>query len=161
NEGHAPVNETGLEEAIQQGKERVWATHDIRAAVAKSEITFVVVATPSEPYGGFSLKYAIPVCEEIGAALKHKNDFHVVVITSTVMPGMTGGPLRRALEQTSGKRTGVDFGLCYGPEFIALGSVIHDFLNPDFVLIGESDARAGEILEKLYAKVCENNPHVE
>ena len=83
-----------------------------------------------------------------------------MVLTSTVMPGMTGGPVRAALEETSGKRCGEDFGLCYGPEFIALGSVIRDFLNPDFLLIGESDSRSGEILEQLYHVVCENSPPV-
>ena len=159
-EGRAPVIETGLAEMIRGAKERLTATEDIGYAVAESEITFVVVATPSEPDGGFSLRYAVPVCEAIGKALKAKKDFHVVVITSTVMPGMTGGPLRKALEEASGKKAGVDFGLCYGPEFIALGSVIRDFLNPDFVLVGESDVRSGEILEKLYAKVCDNAPHV-
>ena len=54
------------------------------------------------------------------------------------------------LERASGKRAGDAFGLCYSPEFIALGSVIRDFLNPDFTLIGEIDAarrrRAGRLL---------------
>jgi UDPglucose 6-dehydrogenase len=76
------------------------------------------------------------------------------------MPGTTGGPVRTAIEDASGKRCGEEFGLCYGPEFIALGSVIRDFLNPDFVLIGESDPRSGEILEQLYHNVCENSPAV-
>jgi UDPglucose 6-dehydrogenase len=128
--------------------------------VAASEITFIVVATPSEPSGSFSLRYVLPVCESIGRALRTKQGFHLVVLTSTVMPGMTGGPVRTALEQASGKRCGADFGLCYGPEFIALGSVIRDFLNPDFVLIGESDPGAGKMLERLYRKVCENLPAI-
>ena len=159
-EGRAPISETGLAEMIIGARERLTATQNIEEAIAGSEITFIVVATPSEPDGGFSLRYAIPACRAIGAALRRKKDFHLVVITSTVMPGMTGGPLKQTLEEASGKRCGADFGLCYGPEFIALGSVIRDFLNPDFVLIGESDARSGEILESLYGKVCENYPAV-
>src|SRR5262249_32804959 len=99
-------------------------------------------------------------CEAIGRALRAKQRFHLVVLTSTVMPGTTGGPVRAALEEASGKRVGQDFGLCYGPEFIALGSVIRDFLNPDFVLIGESDLRSGAMLESLYKEVCENDPPV-
>jgi UDPglucose 6-dehydrogenase len=83
-----------------------------------------------------------------------------VVITSTVMPGSTGGPIRECLEKHSEKKAGKDFGLCYSPEFIALGSVIHDFLNPDFILCGESDARSGEILDAFYQTVCENEPYV-
>src|SRR5262249_37283764 len=120
----------------------------------------IVVATPSDAGGAFSLRYVLPVCEAIGRALRTKQDFHLVVLTSTVMPGTTGGEVRSTLEKVSGKRAGRDFGLCYGPEFIALGSVIHDFMNPDFVLIGESDPRSGAILESLYKEVCENTPSV-
>jgi UDPglucose 6-dehydrogenase len=159
-EGRTPVFEPGLEELIRASGERLSATTDLEAAVAASDITFIVVATPSEPSGGFSLRYALPVCHSIGRALRTKLGFHLVVLTSTVMPGMTDGPVRTAIEEVSGKRCGEEFGLCYGPEFIALGSVIHDFLNPDFVLIGESDRRSGEILEQLYHKVCENSPAI-
>jgi UDPglucose 6-dehydrogenase len=117
-----------------------------------------VVATPSEVDGKFSNRYVLAICEAIGQALRFKNEFHVVAVTSTIMPGSSDGVVRSALEKASGRRAGKDFGLCYNPEFIALGSVIHDFLNPDFVLIGESDARSGDILESLYREVCDNSP---
>jgi UDPglucose 6-dehydrogenase len=139
---------------------RLTALDDIEGAARDADITFVVVATPSEPSGGFSLRYVNPVCEAVGRALAKKSDYHVVVLTSTVMPGTTGGSIRELLEKSSGKRVGKDFGLCYNPEFIALGSVIRDFLNPDMLLIGESDARAGDYLQSLYADVCENKPAV-
>jgi UDPglucose 6-dehydrogenase len=77
-----------------------------------------------------------------------------------VLPGTTGGPVKSKLEEASGKKCGQDFGLCYSPEFIALGSVIRDFLNPDFVLIGESDSRSGEVLQSLYAHICDSKPSV-
>jgi UDPglucose 6-dehydrogenase len=158
NHGQAPVFEPGLEELVRQSKELLSATGNIEEALLASEVIFIVVATPSEPEGGFSLRYVLPVCEAIGRALSAKHDFHLVVLTSTVMPGSTGGPVRSSLEQTSKKLVGRDFGLCYSPEFIALGTVIHDFLNPDFVLIGESDPRSGAMLEALYKDVCENLP---
>ena len=103
-----------------------------------------MVPTPSESDGGFSMKYVLSAAEQIGAALRKKQAWHLVVLSSTVMPGSTGGTLLPALEAHSGKKCGVDFGLCYNPEFIALGSVIRDMLNPDMILIGESDARSGE-----------------
>ena len=159
-QGRAPVFEPGLAEMIGAAGSRLTATTDLAQAVAATNITFIVVATPSEASGGFSLRYVLPVCEAIGAVIARKRESHLVVITSTVMPGMTGGPIREALERASGKRAGRDFGLCYGPEFIALGSVIRDFLNPDFLLIGESDPAAGERLEALYERVCENRPAV-
>ncbi len=158
--GRAPVAETGLEALLRENRERLSATGSIEDAVTASEITFIVVGTPSEPSGGFSLRHVLPVCEAIGRALKTKSDFHIAVLTSTVLPGMTAGPVQSKLEELSGKKCGRDFGLCYSPEFIALGSVIHDFLNPDFVLIGESDARSGGILQDLYHHVCDSKPGV-
>ncbi len=158
NELRAPIFEPGLPELLQASAGRLRATQDIADAVRASEITFIVVATPSEPSGEFSLRYALPVCDAIGQALRTKPKFHLVVLTSTVLPGTTGGPICTALEKASGKQVGRDFGLCYGPEFIALGSVIRDFLNPDFLLIGESDPSSGAMLESLYHQVCENRP---
>jgi UDPglucose 6-dehydrogenase len=158
NKGNAPVHEPGLAEMIAKSQGRLKATDDVEAAVRDSEITFIVVSTPSEPSGGFSLRLVDPVCQAIGRALAAKSGYHVVVLTSTVMPGTTGGPVRELLERASGKKLSKDFGLCYSPEFIALGSVIRDFLNPDMLLIGESDTRAGDFLSHLYAQVCENKP---
>jgi UDPglucose 6-dehydrogenase len=155
-----PVREPNLAETLAKGKERITATTDLEEAVLQSDITFIVVATPSEASGGFSLRYVDPVCRAVGNALAKKNEYHVISLTSTVMPGTTDGRVRKILEEASGKRIGKDFGLCYNPEFIALGSVIRDFLNPDMLLIGESDKRAGDFLAGLYAKVCENKPQV-
>jgi UDPglucose 6-dehydrogenase len=116
----------------------------------------VIVPTPSDESGEFSLRAMLAACDGIGRALAGKAGYHLVVITSTVMPGATDGQIRSTLESTSGKRAGIDFGLCYSPEFIALGSVIHDLLNPDFLLIGESDPQAGELLDEFYQHVCDN-----
>jgi UDPglucose 6-dehydrogenase len=160
NRGEPPVNETDLAKYIRCGRANLRATTDIEAALSEAEIAFVIVPTPSEPTGGFSLRHVLSACEAIGRGLKKKRGFPVVVITSTVMPGSTGGPIRECLEKYSGKKAGRDFGLCYSPEFIALGSVIHDFLNPDFILAGESDPRAGKILDAFYQAVCENHPHI-
>jgi UDPglucose 6-dehydrogenase len=156
----APVHEPGLEELLQASGALLEATQDISEAVRNSEVTFIVVGTPSEEGGGFSLRYVLPTCEAIGRVLRTKKDYHLVVLTSTVMPGSTGGQVRAALERASGKRCGQDFGLCYSPEFIALGTVIRDFYNPDFFLIGESDMHAGDLLTKLYGSVCKNSPPV-
>jgi UDPglucose 6-dehydrogenase len=158
--GLPPVHEPGLAEKLQVTQGRLSGTLDLEAAVKASQITFIVVSTPSEAGGGFSLRYVDPVCRAIGKALAQKSEYQVVCLTSTVMPGTTGGPVREVLETASGKKMGVDFGLCYSPEFIALGSVIRDFLNPDMLLIGESDKRAGDYLAAVYSQVCENRPAV-
>ena len=158
NAGHAPVQETGLEELTAAYKQLIRATVSHHEAVLNSDVTFVIVPTPSNDNGAFSLEYAARAFREIGRALAKKAGFHLVVLTSTVLPGSTRYGLLPALEQESGKIGGRDFGLCYSPEFIALGSVIHDFLNPDFTLIGEIDERAGCLLEGCYADIMNNAP---
>jgi UDPglucose 6-dehydrogenase len=159
-EGRATVSEPGLQAMVTEARSRLSATTDATSAVLDTEMTFLVTLTPSEPEGGFSLRYLLPACEAVGLGLRAKDAFHVVVVTSTVMPGSIGGAIRAALEQKSGKRCGIDFGLCYSPEFIALGSVLRDLLHPDFVLIGESDPRAGDLLAATYRAVCMNDPPI-
>src|SRR6185295_16229158 len=77
---------------------------------------------------------------------------------STVMPGSTGGEIREALEAASGRKVGPDLGLCYNPEFIALGSVVRDMLYPDSILIGEGDTKSGDVLQTIYLQMCERLP---
>lgn len=158
--GRAPVFEPQLDELLALHRDRITATTDLHDAVSRSDMTFIVVATPSDERGGFSLKWVLPAGETIGAALAEKDGFHTVVLTSTVMPGATDSEVVPALERASGKQCGTDFGVCYSPEFIALGSVIRDFLNPDFLLVGESDERAGAMLEALYRDTVETDAPV-
>lgn len=159
--GHAPVQETNLEEMIAANRSRIRATLDYREAVLNSEVTFVVVPTPSGANGAFMLKYAATAFREIGKALAEKIGYHLVVMTSTVLPGSMRYGLIPVLEEAAGKQCGRDFGVCYSPEFIALGSVIHDFLNPDFLLVGEFDQRSGDRLEQAYADIMENHASCE
>jgi UDPglucose 6-dehydrogenase len=161
NEGKAPVREPGLQEMIDANRARISATESYEDAILATDATFIIVPTPSESHGGFSLRYVVSAAERIGAALRKKKAWHLVVLSSTVMPGSMDSTVRPVLEQSSGKTCCVDFGLCYNPEFIALGSVIRDMLKPDMILIGESDPRSGQILDDLYREVCESNPQIQ
>lgn len=161
NRGEAPVIEPGLSDVIAANRDRLRATSDYRTATHQSDASFIIVPTPSDERGGFSLRCVKEAVREIGRALRDKSTYHLVVVTSTVLPGATQFGLLPLLEQTSGKRCGESLGLCYNPEFIALGSVIHDLLNPDFILIGESDRQAGEELEAFYRRFCDNRPPVK
>lgn len=160
NAGRAPVDETDLQAWIDRSEGRLSATTDYAEAVAQSDMTFVIVPTPSTAEGDFSLEYVLQSMAAIGKALRGKDGYHCVVVTSTVMPGATDAVIRPALEQAAGRRVGAELGLCYSPEFIALGSVIHDMLNPDFILIGESDATAGDTLANVYRTSCDNEAPV-
>src|SRR5256884_2742464 len=108
--GVPPVHEPGLAELLQESRGRLIATQDTEAAVRDSEATFIVVSTPSEADGGFSLRYAIPTCEAIGRALRNKDSYHLVVLTSTVMPGSTGGGNKTALQRAPRTRRLHGFG---------------------------------------------------
>lgn len=156
--GRAPVEEPRLQEMIDAGKSRLSVTADYDEMVSQTDITFVIVPTPSDSGGAFSTDFVLAAIEKLGAALRAKTSYHVVVVTSTVMPGATGGSICQTLERTSGRKVGDNVGLVYNPEFIALGSVINNMLKPDFLLIGESDERAGKMVASVYETVCENEP---
>ena len=158
NAGRAPVDEPGLQDLIDQSRTRLSATNDAVAAVRASDATFIIVPTPSDATGRFSNDYAVKALATVGQGIRQKSGYHLVVMTSTVMPGSTGGVLRQVLEQHSGRTLGPMLGLCYNPEFIALGSVVRDMLRPDMILIGESDAQAGDMLEGIYHTSCDNQP---
>ncbi|MGA1208522.1 MAG: UDP-glucose dehydrogenase family protein [Gemmobacter sp.] len=158
NDGRAPVEEPGLAGMIAANRARIRATLDPAEAVAASDASFIIVPTPSGPDGFFRNDYLVSALEAIGRAIRAKAGYHLVVVTSTVMPGATGGILRETLERASGRRVGPDLGLCYNPEFIALGTVVRDMLNPDMILIGQSDAKAGDMLEAIYRQSVESRP---
>jgi len=161
NDGRAPVPEPGLPELIRANRKNIRATLSAEEAIRASEISFVIVPTPSDCDGSFSLQYAKHAFRGIGQALRVKKDYHTVVMTSTVLPGATRYGLLPVLEQESGRKCGPDFGLCYNPEFIALGSVIRDFLNPDFYLLGQFDEKSGDMLEAVHHRVSENHAPVK
>ncbi len=160
NAGEAPVKEKDLDEYIQKGKEMFRATTEYSVAIQQSDITFIIVPTPTDETGGFTAKYVEAVCENIGRELQKKSSYHVVVLTSTLLPGDCQEKVIPILEKYSGKICGEDFGFCYSPEFIAIGSVVYDLLHPDFFLIGESDKKSGDLLESFYATVSDNNAPV-
>jgi UDPglucose 6-dehydrogenase len=161
NNSKAPVIEPRLQEFIELSKGRLRATQDYLEAIKGTDITFLIVPTPSKEDGNFSSRFVRDALTHLGAALKKvKKKYHLFVVTSTVTPGTTESNLIPIIESASGKKLNKDFGVCYSPEFIALGSVITDFLNPDLLLIGESDRLAGDLLASVYEKVVENKPHV-
>ncbi len=158
--GISPIVEPNVQEYLNKFGKNLFPTTGIKEVVINSDVSFIIVPTPSDVDGTFSLKFIMPVIEQIALALKEITKFHITVIVSTVTPTSMDTKIKPRMEEVSGKRAGVDFGLCYNPEFVALGSVLKDFENPDFNLIGESDKRSGGTLESIYRKVCKNNPKI-
>ena len=94
------------------------------------------------------------VCEQIGAALRDHHGAPVVVIRSTMLPGTMRDVVIPALERASGKRAGVDFGVCINPEFLREGTAVHDYFNPPKTVIGELNRASGDLLASLYAQAA-------
>ena len=158
-EGQCPINETGLKALLTDCRSHLEFTTDYDHAVRSTDITLIIVPTPSDAEGRFSNAYVESVLDRIGPALKAKKAFHIVDVVSTVMPTSCERLFIPRLEKLTGKTCGRDFGLVYNPEFIALGSVIEDFLHPDMLLIGASDGRSSQAVSELYASTVENSPH--
>jgi UDPglucose 6-dehydrogenase len=156
NANRAPVDEPNLQDCLDRGRGRLRATTSYADAIRATDVTFIIVPTPSGPDHLFVNRYVVDAVSRIGAELNGTEGYHVVVVTSTVIPGSTGGEICGALQHSSGKTVGVGVGLCYSPEFVALGSVVNDLLSPDMILIGESDSRAGDVVEAIYRNVIES-----
>lgn len=151
NAGDPPIYEVGLEALLKRTIGRTLrATTDLRQAVLDSEISLIAVGTPFDGEA-IDLKYIRAVAAEIGAVLKEKAGYHTVVVKSTVVPGTTEDVVLPILEDASGKRAGVDFGVGMNPEFLKEGEAIADFMNPDRIVLGGIDERSLAALEALYA----------
>lgn len=152
-DGKSTIVEEGIAEltadVVRSGRLR--ATTDVSDAVRSSSISLICVGTPSRRNGGIDLTYIERVCEEIGHCLRAKADYHTVVIRSTVLPGTIEGVVIPALERASGKRAGVDFGVCSNPEFLREGSSIKDFYDPPFTIVGARSPNEAEPLKAIYA----------
>ena len=136
---------------VQAGRLR--ATGDSIQAIRDTDLSFVCVGTPSQANGNLDLRYIRRICEHIGEAIRNKEARHTVVIRSTILPGTMHKIVIPILEQYSGKKAGIDFGVCNNPEFLREGSAVKDFHRPPKTVIGELDTASGELLAALYRKI--------
>ncbi|MBI2822292.1 MAG: UDP-glucose/GDP-mannose dehydrogenase family protein [Acidobacteria bacterium] len=157
-QGRCPLVEPGLKDLMASAASRLTATLDYEEAIQASDVTFIIVPTPSTSRGAFSLKYVCRALEAMAGPISRKSNYHVLVLTSTVVPGSMEYVLKPFMEQHSGKRCGEDFGFCYSPVFIALGDVLNGLLRPAYALIGSADDRSAAVVEEIYRHMCENNP---
>lgn len=154
NEGKTPIIEKDIgeiiEKAVNTGKLR--ATADIGDAMQNTEISLVCVGTPSRKNGSLDLSYVQQVCAQIGDQLATKDQFHCVVMRSTMLPGTMDNLVIPTLEEYSGKKAGIDFGVCNNPEFLRESTAVWDYYNPPKTVIGDIPGypEAGEKLAKIY-----------
>lgn len=152
NQGDPSVYEQMLGEYLREAlsKRRFRATTDLKGAIQDSEVIFICVGTPSKPDGAIDLSFVEQASKDIGKALRTREDYPIVVMKSTVVPGTTEKLVIPLLEDHSGKKAGVHFGVCVNPEFLREGKALSDFLSPDRVVIGELDKKSGDVLNGLY-----------
>lgn len=151
NQAIPPIYERGLGELLQKNIGlNLHATTNLHRSVIETEISLIAVGTPFDG-NEIDLTYIKEVSYQIGKSLKEKNTYHLVVVKSTVVPGTTDGVVLPLLEEASGKRAGVDFGVGMNPEFLREGEAVQDFLFPDRIILGGNDEKSIEILNKLYS----------
>lgn len=155
NQGKSPIVEPGLEALLQQGRQtgRLSGTTDFKKAVLDSDVSFICVGTPSKKNGDLDLGYIETVCREIGFAIREKSERHTVVVRSTILPGTVNNVVIPLIEDCSGKKAGVDFGVGTNPEFLRESTAIKDYDFPPMTVIGELDKQTGDLLEEIYREL--------
>ena len=151
NQGIPPIYEDGLEALLQKNiGTTLNATTDLRQAVMDSQLSLIAVGTPFDGEE-IDLRFIKTVAQQIGDVLKDKEDYHVVIVKSTVVPGTSDEVVLPILEAASGKKAGDAFGVGMNPEFLKEGEAIADFMNPDRIVLGGIDAKTLAVMEELYA----------
>lgn len=146
----APIHEIGLPELLKRNVGKNFsATTDFDAAVRDSDLTLIAVGTPFDGKE-IDLTFVKKTAEQIGAVLKTKDAYHVVVVKSTCVPGTTDEVVGPTVAAASGKAVGKDFGLGMNPEFLSEGEAIRDFMNPDRIVLGGVDDRTTAKMAELY-----------
>ncbi len=152
NRGRSPIIEKDLEPMIANGVKagRIRAITDSKEAVLNSDISLICVGTPSNGNGSLNLEYIERVSQEIGLAIKEKDDYHIVVVRSTMLPGTIENIIIPILENESCKKSGIDFGVAINPEFLRESTSVYDFYNPPKTVIGALKESDAEVVAGLY-----------
>jgi GDP-mannose 6-dehydrogenase len=157
NEGNSPIIEKDLDTVLQDAMDKtknptgsLSATADTLQAVKESDISMICVGTPSRSNGSLNLEYVLRCAKQIGEGLKEKDEYHVVVARSTMLPGSVEKAIIPVIEKASGKTAGIDFGAAMNPEFLRESTSIHDFYHPPVTVVGELDKKSGDRVEAAY-----------
>ncbi len=156
----APFYEKNLQELIDKSYKNLKATTNFTEAYNFSDIYFFIVPTPSNKDGSFSNEFLKKALLPFAQNLNKDKKFKIFVITSTVSPLSIQKEIIPFIEKTSSKKFNKNFTVVYNPTFIAIGDIIKGILEPDLVLIGENHKPSGEVISKIWKKVCLNKPFI-
>jgi UDPglucose 6-dehydrogenase len=151
--GRTPIYEQGLAELLaSEVRARRFSVVDTVEEMARnSDAIMLCLPTPRRANGQIDLRPIRAGAEQLGRALRAVAGYRLVVVKSTVVPGTTSGVIRPLLERASG-REGSRLGVAANPEFLAEGSMVHDALEPERIVIGTETPRDERILRKIYAR---------
>lgn len=152
--GQSPIHEPGLEELIEKhagdnSTERLQATTEYDAAI-ETEATFLCLPTPSAPDGSIDISILEDATQSLGQTLNTKDDWHTVIVKSTVLPGTTADRIAPLLAKSSDKTLSEDLGVGMNPEFLREGRAVQDFRNPDKIVLGADDERTIEEMKRIF-----------
>ena len=152
--GHIPIYEPGLEKILKEcvKKKRLKFTDSIKEASKKSAVIFIAVGTPSKANGDADLSYVENVAREIAGVM----DSYKLIVEKSTVPAETGKKIERTIKLNlpkkykDGQKLLLDFDVASNPEFLREGSAVHDFMNPDRIVIGVESKKAENILREIY-----------
>jgi UDPglucose 6-dehydrogenase len=147
--GISPIYEPGLEKLLLKNKDKIFPTTKINEAILSSEIIFIAVGTPFDGKK-IDLSQVKEVSRLIGKVLKKTNEYKVIVIKSTVVPGTTLEFIKPIIEKESGKDNS-EIGFCMNPEFLREGKAVEDFMNPDRIVLGVTDELVERKVREVYS----------
>jgi len=155
NSGKAPFYEPSLEAELARlvRAGRLEATADSKSAIHRARFVFICVQTPSLPSGRIDIRPVKKASRDVAKALRDSDDYKVIVMKSTVVPGTTDTVVKPLIEKGCGKSAGLDFGLCMNPEFLQEGSALRDSMEPSRIVVGAIDKRSCDLLMRLYAPI--------
>ena len=133
-------------------------TDSYSRAVEEAETSIILVNTQLGD-SGYSSEFVESALIDLSVNLKKsKKDYHLIIISSTVLPGSISN-LIHLVEKISGRKYGEGFGFAYVPDFVRLGNVIHDFKNPEFFLIGANNQRDISMVQEYGKTFMTTNHH--
>jgi UDPglucose 6-dehydrogenase len=156
NNQELPFYEPGLSDIFPH-ENFIGFTDSYARAVEETEASIILVNTQLGD-SGYSAEFVESALTDLSVNLKRsKKDYHLIVLSSTVLPG-TINKLIHLVEKISGRKYGRGFGFSYVPDFVKLGNVIKDFLNPEFFLIGSNNSLDISQTQTIWSKFHTNNP---
>lgn len=153
--GASPIVEERLSEMIKDGvgTGRIQVTSDSVEAIKATDASLICVGTPSRRNGSLDMSIVCQVSREIGAALRQKQEAHLIIVRSTVLPGTVNKTLVPILEEEAGKQVNREFDVCFNPEFLREGTSVRDFYSPPFTVVGVRRSEVAAQVQAIYQEV--------